>query len=264
MIARHPLAVFFTASVGLGWLVTIGAIQLASSPLLLPLIAIPVSFIPAVVAWLVLRIGGNAGERSAWRRRLTRVRVGWRWYAVALLALPVVHLAGIGLAAIAGGKVSLHPQALALLPLFVLTNFGEEVGWRGYALPNLQDRMSPLAASLVLGVIWGAFHWAALSMNADAPLAYIAISTLQLVAISVLMTFAFNGSGQSVPVVTLMHATYDTVAIGGAPLAETDMPLTAFALTAAAAWVVVIALVVATGARLRRASATAATSAAAA
>ena len=46
--------------------------------------------------------------------------------------------------------------------------------------------MSPLAAALVLGVIWGMFHWVALAGNADAPLAYIAASTIQLVAISVI------------------------------------------------------------------------------
>ena len=139
-----------------------------------PLIAIPVSFVPAVMAWLVLRVAGTADERRAWRRRLTRVRVGWRWYAIALLALPLAYLAGLGIATAGGGAFPFHVQTLALLPIFLLTNFGEEIGWRGFALPRLQDRMSPLAASLVLGVIWGAFHWVALAGNADAPLAYIA------------------------------------------------------------------------------------------
>ena len=99
-------------------------------------------------------------------------------------------------------------------------------------------------------MIWGAFHWVALAGNADAPLAYMAVSTLQLVAVSVILTFVFNGSRESVPVVALMHATYDTVAIGMAPLVETGMPLMAFSLTAVVMWVIAVGLIVATGGTL--------------
>lgn len=251
-VELHPLPTFFAATLGVGWLLTIAAAQLSSNPLLLPLIAIPVSFVPAVMAWLVLRVGGTTDERRAWRRRLTRVRVGWSWYAIALVALPLAYLAGLGIATAAGGAFPFHLQTLALLPIFLLTNFGEEIGWRGYALPKLQDRMSPLAASLLLGVIWGAFHWVALAGNADAPLAYMAVSTLQLTAVSVIMTFVFNGSRESVPVVALMHAMYDTVAIGMAPLVETGVPLMAFSVTAIVTWVIAIGLVVGTGGSLGR------------
>jgi CAAX protease family protein len=251
-VQRHPLPAFFAGTLGLGWLLTIAAAQLSSNPLLLPLIAIPVSFVPAVVAWLVLQMAGSADERRAWHRRLTRVRVGWRWYAVALLALPLAYLGGLGIATAAGAAFPFHLQALALLPIFLLTNFGEEIGWRGYALPKLEDRMSPLGAALLLGVIWGAFHWVALAANADAPLAYMAVSTLQLVAVSVILTFVFNGSRESVPVVALMHAMYDTVAIGMAPLVETGMPLMAFALSAVVTWVIAVGLIVATSGTLGR------------
>jgi membrane protease YdiL (CAAX protease family) len=251
-IERHALPTFFAATLGLGWLLTIAAAALSSNPLLLPLFAIPISFVPAVMAWLVLHLAGTIPERLAWRRRLTRVRVGWRWYAIALLALPLAYLAGLGIATAGGGDFPLHLQTLSLLPIFLLTNYGEEIGWRGYALPKLQDRMSPLTASLLLGVIWGAFHWVALAGNADAPLAYMAVSTIQLVAVSVIMTFVFNGSRESVPVVALMHAMYDTVAIGMAPLVETGVPLLAFSMTAVVTWVIAIGLVALTGGRLGR------------
>ena len=169
---------------------------------------------------------------------------------IALLALPLVHLVGVGLATLGGATFPFHPQLLALFPLFLVTNLGEEIGWRGYALPKLQERMSPLSAALVLGTIWGAFHWAALAANADAPFAYMAVSTLLLVAVSVIMSFVFNGSGESVPVVVVFHAMYDTVSIGVAPLTETTMPLMAFTLTAIVAWLVVLGLVAVKGTSL--------------
>jgi membrane protease YdiL (CAAX protease family) len=252
LIARWPLATFLIGSIGLGWILTVVSAQLASNPILLPLIAIPVSYVPALMAWVVLRTTGTPEERRAWRQRLTRVRVGWRWYALGLVALPLVHLAGVGLATLLGGAFPFHPLLLTLFPLFLLTNFGEEIGWRGYALPKLQERMTPLPSALVLGVVWGAFHWVALAGNADAPLAYMAISTAHLVAISVLMTFVFNGSGQSVPAVAVVHAMYDTVAIAVAPLIETTVPLLAFSLTAVVAWIAVAVLVARTGSDLGR------------
>ena len=112
--------------------------------------------------------------------------------------------------------------------------------------------MSPLAAALVLGVVWGMFHWIALAGNADVPLAYIAVGTLHLVATSVILTFVFNGSRESVPIVALVHAMDDTVAIGVAPLVGTGVPLLAFTLTAVAAWLAVLVLVGLTGTSLGR------------
>ncbi|WP_190258876.1 CPBP family intramembrane glutamic endopeptidase [Pelotomaculum schinkii] len=43
--------------------------------------------------------------------------------------------------------------------MFFNGSLGEEAGWRGFALPRLQQRFSPLVASLILGFFWGAFHW---------------------------------------------------------------------------------------------------------
>lgn len=251
-IVRYPLATFFVASVGLGWLVTIGSAQLASNPAILPLIAIPVSYVPALMAWLVLRVAGTPEERHAWRRRLTRLPGGWRWYAIALLALPMVHIVGVALATLIGGVFPFHPELIALVALLFVTNFGEEIGWRGYALPKLQDRMSPVAAALALGLIWGMFHWVALAGNADAPLAYVAVGTVLLMALSVFMSFVFNGSRESVPVVALAHAMYDAVAIGVAPLIETTVPLLALSLTAVVAWLLAIGLVAVTRGDLGR------------
>jgi membrane protease YdiL (CAAX protease family) len=169
LVKRHPLAAFCGASVVVGSAVTLLSAQLPANSPLRPLAAIPVSFVPAACALTVLRMAGSDEDRLALRRRLTTIRVGWRWYVVALVALPAAHLAGVALATLPRGAVGSHPAALALLPLFLVTSLGEEIGWRGYALPKLQERFSPLAAALILGVVWSAFHWAALLSNSEAP-----------------------------------------------------------------------------------------------
>ena len=131
LIIRRPLATFFVGSVGLGWLVTIASAQLSSNPLVLPLIAIPVSYVPAIMAWFVLRVAGTPHERLAWRRRLTRVRVGWQWYAVGLLILPLVHLVGVAIATLWGGSCPVAPRAhcaAATLPPNQLRR-GDRLAW---------------------------------------------------------------------------------------------------------------------------------------
>ena len=242
-VKQHPVAIFLGGSVVLGWVVTILAAQFASNPALLPIIAIPISYVPAVLALIALRVAGSSDERSAFRRRLTTFRVGWAWYAAALLVGPLVHVSGVAIATLTGGSFPFHPAMAALLPLFLITNLGEEIGWRGYALPKLQERYGQLASALIIGVVWAAFHWLALLANPDSPFAYVAIGSAMLVALSVIMSFVFNNSRQSVPVVVLLHAMYDTVSIGVVPLGETGVPIMAFALTAVVAWVVAIATV---------------------
>jgi CAAX protease family protein len=248
-IRRHALASFFVGSVGLGSLVTAGALLLPKGAALLPLVAIPVSYVPAVLSIVLVRASGKPGERAAFRRRLTKLRVGWPSYTIALVALPLVHVGGVALAALGGGRISIHPGALALFPLLLVTSLGEEIGWRGYALPKLQERFSPFAAAVIVGLGWAAFHWVALLANSDAPLAYVAVSTILFTGLSVIITYVFNDARQAVPIAVLMHAAYNTVSVGVVPLAETGVGLQAFTLSAAVAWAAALAIAFAKRAR---------------
>ena len=76
------------------------------------------------------------------------------------------------------------------------------------------------------------------------------ISTLQLTAMSVILAFVFNNARQALPVVTLVHAMYDTISIGVMPLVATGVPLLAFGLSAGLTALVALGVVVATGASL--------------
>ena len=211
----------------------------------MPLVAIPVSYVPAVLAVAINRSSRRSQDRAAFRGRLTNFRVGWKPYVVASAALPAVHLGGVALAGFIGGKFPAQPANLALFPLFVISSVGEEIGWRGYALPKLQERYGLFTAGVIVGLAWAAFHWTALLANPKSRLAYVVVSTILFTAISVIITYVFNAAGQAVPISVLMHAAYNTVSVGVVPLAETGVPLTAFALSAALAWGVALALALA-------------------
>jgi membrane protease YdiL (CAAX protease family) len=248
-VRRHALTTFFVGSVGLGSLVTVGALIVPKGAALLPLVAIPVSYVPAALATVLMRATGKPGERAAFRGRLTTFRVGWQRYAIALVSLPLVHLGGVALATMVGGTIPVHAGSLALFPLFLVTSIGEEIGWRGYALPKLQERFSPLTAAMIVGLGWAAFHWVALLANSEAPLAYVLVSTVLFTGLSVIITYVFNDARQAVPVAVLMHAAYNTVSVGIVPLADTGVALPAFTLSAAVAWMAALAMVAVTRSR---------------
>ena len=252
-IERHQLAVFLVGSVALGSLATALLAGIATRPLIPPLVALAISFIPAGLALLLLRLGRDSEERNALRHRLTAWRVGLRWYLLTVVLVPAAYLAGVALATFWDGRFPFHLERLALLPLFVITNLGEEIGWRGYALPRLQRHLTPLTASVILGVIWAAFHWVALGQNPDRPWAYIAVGSVSLVAMSVVMTWVFNHTGGSLVLMVLLHAAYDVVSVGVVPLAETTVPLLAFGLSGAVLCLIALVVLHVDGPQLRRA-----------
>ena len=251
MIRRRHLWIFLGGSVALGSLATALLARIPTSPLILPLVALPISYIPAVLAVVLLRVDGDADERRAFRRRLTNWRIAPRWYVLGLVLLPLAHLAGVALATLWGGFFPFYPEQFALLALFLITNLGEEIGWRGYALPRLQKHVNSVVSSVLLGVAWAAFHWVALAQNPTQPWGYVAVGSVTLVAMSVVMTWVFNHTG-SVVLMVLVHAMYDVVAIGVVPLVATTVPLLAFGLSGAVLCMMALTLALVAGPDLGR------------
>lgn len=168
---------------------------------------------PAAAAVILSVRDGGAG---ALRSFAARWRVPLRWYLLALL-LPFAIQAISGLASFAMGKPLVLRHATRLGPsvalLFLLVAL-EELGWRGYLLPRLQERYSALLASLIAGVIWGTWHlplaWYAGGFQAsDRPLVYMTRFVITILPISCLATWLFNHSGGSILIVTLYHLAVD-------------------------------------------------------
>ena len=148
--------------------VTVASNPLASTyPLVAVLLWLMITLLPAWIVWRTF--SHRRGVRA-----LLQTITAWRrppiWYLVALLLPLLISAAGIALIALLGQPPPPFPRlepVSELLPLLVITfvttlfyggPLGEEVGWRGFALPRLQVRHSPLVASLILSVIWGLWH----------------------------------------------------------------------------------------------------------
>ena len=172
-------------------------------------------------------VDGRAGIRTLLRRFLIW-RVGLRWYVVVLLGAAVVDLTAIALHVVFGGAVPDFAQPFATrifppgtslwlaAPLFLLFNVlanGEEIGWRGYALPRLQARHGALVASVVIGV-GSAFWHVPKFLTAGSAQDYSAwLFIVDSVAKAVLLTWVFNSTRGSLLMVTLLHASMNTSSV---------------------------------------------------
>jgi uncharacterized protein len=210
VVHHHPLVTFFVLAFGLSWLAVI--------PYVLGWFPVPIlAFGPSLAAVIVAALTGGWSGLRALLSRLLRWRVGLGWYAVALLSpiplfLAVVYL-NVQLGAPAPSRAALTAwSSMAVLLLgFVVSPFTgpwEELGWRGYALPHLQARHAPLAASLILGVLWAAWH---LPMFVTGLIHW--PDALLVIGLSVVFSWLFNHTQGSVLLAFLFHASFD--AVGG-------------------------------------------------
>ena len=273
-IKRRPVLSYFALTVALslgGMLLLTGGAPLSddawlSDPrFMLALLAGPLA--PALVSLLLTGIlSGRAGYQEL-RARLRRWRVSARWYAVALLSAPLVATAtGVFLAVVLGSSKFL-PAAVTtddplglLLPgiMFgLLAGFGEELGWTGFAIPRLRRRYGAVATGLLVGVVWGAWHfplfWESDSFAGALPLVLLLVALFSwLPAYRVLMVWVYDRTG-SLLVAMLMHVSLSATQIILLPsdLSDTQSLISMLA-RAGAWWVIVAAVALANGGKLSR------------
>ena len=253
--ARRPVLTYVLLVFGLTWAVWVPRAAAAQGVLdaQWPIVLGSVwTYGPLVAAGLAAALtAGRTGLRT-WAARLVRWRVGWRWYVVALAAPAAFWLAVSGVSVLLGQPwLEVRPRALelapaagaALLAVLVLTDgIGEEPGWRGFALPALLDRWRPLAASLILGVIWAVWHLPLLvtpgtTLYQTSPVFLL----LDLTATSVFYTWLFLRTRYSVLPAVLLHASaslWTAASVPGGTAAQ-------LAIALAGKWLLVVVVVMA-------------------
>jgi membrane protease YdiL (CAAX protease family) len=205
LIKQYALMIFCVLTI---------ALTFAATMLPLPgeVIAVVMVFIPALMAISLAALSeGKVGVRSL-LGKLTQWRIRLRWVLMAVtlgfLLRLTVSLIALGLGMIS--SIQLRPGGPAsfviLAAIFFVFAIPEELGWRGYALPKLLEHHSPLAAGLIVGVLWGALHLALHlpgMMSAGLPV----LPTLPvLISLSVMITWLYVQTGGNILLTSLFHA----------------------------------------------------------
>ncbi len=174
------------------------------------------SFGPLVAAIAVTaQESGRAGLRTL-LGRIVRWRVAPIWYGVALLGPVLIYLAAMALHVLLGGQPPDLSALIGALPLvmvlavyfLIVAGLGEEVGWRGYALPKLQARCGALLSSVILGVMWASWHLPLFfnpSVGSYGDLSFFLFVAFA-VPLTILISWVFNSTGGSVLMAMILHA----------------------------------------------------------
>lgn len=233
---RHPLFFFFFIAYAGSWIVT------------LPYVLSVWGFLPGdySVLYIIKPFAGpflaalimtsiTEGKAGLLRLRdlLKQRHVGWQWYLLILLGIPILILIGIivqpGLLTSFKG---LTPTLLVTYPAyFFIVFFGvalpEEIGWRGFALPRLQPRYGPLEGTLLLGVLWAfwhllffltPYHGGGPGTSLTTYLTNFATFFVMVIAFAIIFTWVFNHTKGSVFIANLLHTSIDTPQLAWIPL----------------------------------------------
>lgn len=169
-------------------------------------------FAPGLVALaLTARTEGRAGvERLV--ARIGHWRVGARWYLFALGYFAAIKLtAALMHRVVAGewprfGDISL-PLMFAGIVVSMWVQAGEELGWRGYALPRLATHLGLGGASVVLGALWALWHLPLFFLpDSGSTGQSFPVYLLQVTALSVALAWLYWKTEGSLLLVMLMHA----------------------------------------------------------
>ncbi|MEN3533592.1 CPBP family intramembrane glutamic endopeptidase [Microbispora sp. ZYX-F-249] len=181
---------------------------------------------PALAAVSVTAAYGGRRGLAGLGRRMLAVQVPVRWWSVALsplLLLPVVlavtaatgqPLPPLADFAVINGVPASWGVAGVALAVLLVNGFGEETGWRGYALPCAQARWSPLRSTLVVSVGWAGWH-APMFLVLQSFRGFTAVTVvgwfIGLLCGAVVLTWLYNRSGGSIALVAVWHAAYNMV-----------------------------------------------------
>jgi uncharacterized protein len=257
---RHPVIVFALLTYAISWTLVLPLVLNGLGVTHLPL---PPGWHalgalgPISAAFIVAKVTGGRTGVGALRRCMGHWQVSWFWWLVALgtpllmLVLSVLLVGFISNQWPSFSSVLTSPSTLSFwLVSGVLTGaiygFGEEPGWRGFALPRLQRRWNALVATLLVFVIWAIFHTPFFFYQYTLGLGTIIGFLTSLLAGAFWLTYLYNSTGGSVLITMCWHALFNVVSA----IAQAADPSALAVVSMLAILLGIIALVVGRPARL--------------
>ncbi len=238
LIAFFALAFIFSWAIEIPLALSAQRLIEASPPMALHYLA---SFGPMLAALLVTLLSRGPAGVGRLLAGLLRWRTSPAYYVFAVAA-PIAVFAIIVLATwlVRGTPPDLallgdadYLGSLGVLPVLALWlvtfGVGEELGWRGFALPRLQSTRSALGASFVLGALWALWHLPAVFYrDTYIAMGWMVVPMLLTVAAvgSVINTWLFNGTRGSLLVIILFHGLFDFFSVWPAGLVGPGMVMT--------------------------------------
>jgi len=218
---QHPIAMFL--AIAFIWTWALMAVILSSFPIgtnpteIAPIFLILIligGFGPSVAGFIVTRIYYGKGSVWALLGKLKRWRVNIGWYGIALLMIPILAVITLLIGSAFGIPFPTSEQIFNVLLIgFIwplLAALGEEFGWRGFALPKLQERYNALVTSVIIGLFWGLWH---LPMDIFGTGNYgvlffpnfILVHVISVTVLATLMTWIYNNTEESMLMMILFH-----------------------------------------------------------
>ena len=230
LIGQHPLLSFFVIAFVGTWLTALPILLARNGLGLLPL-TLPMQVLPGLdlltlgaftgpTLAAVIVTAATAGKAGLQQllRRIVQWRVGAGWYLLALLGYPLIY---VGIDSIALG-VSSFPTLLVQWSLLfsvyfpyllvnLISTMGEEMGWVGYALPTLQQKVAPWLSAASLGALWSLWHLPSFFITGgDAPSAFSPAYFVLFIVLGatgrITWSWIFNKTKGSVIIIALLHA----------------------------------------------------------
>jgi CAAX protease family protein len=273
-VRRHAALSYFALTFTISWggiLVMQGPAGILSTPKeeferLMP-VWVPVLVLGPSIAGVLLTglVAGRPGL-CEFRSRLFKWRVGLRWYAAAILTAPLYFTAaGLALSAFsprflpaiftADDRASLLLRGLAVA---VTAGVVEELGWTGFAVPHLRRRAGPFATGVIVGVMWGLWHflpkiWGAAAFDLVPYMpADLSCALVGLTGFRILMVWVYDRTG-SLLIGILMHLGLTASTLILQPMVTGAPLVTVSAVLAVAPWVIVAVVATVRRRRPRRA-----------
>jgi uncharacterized protein len=233
---QHPLLFFFIIAYAVSWVLSI--------PFILSewgvihgdyrIAFIIKSFGPFLAAYIMTGIIEGKEGLHRLRQRIRQWKAGWQWYVFILLVIPALILLGIivqpgTLANFKGIQPALFITYIVTFVIVLLGGgpLGEEPGWRGFALPRMQQSYGPLWGTLFLGILWTCWHLPDFLTSAQgggpgtgisAFLTNFPVFLVLVTSIAIVLTWIFNHTGGSIFIALLAHASVNTPQVVLVPL----------------------------------------------